>query len=110
SAPLRETRFVRAFEFHPGNRAVHHVRIKFDPTRQSRRLDAQDAEPGFPGMKTPGKFPPGHMTTWVPGQTQRPVPEGLQWPLEKETDIVLEVHLQRTGKAEQIRPQIGFYF
>lgn len=109
-APLRDPRFVRAFEFHPRNRAVHHVRIKFDATRQSRRLDAQDAEPGFPGMKTPGKFPPGHMTTWVPGQTPAPVADGLQWPLEKEADIVLEVHLQRTGKAEKIQPQIGFYF
>src|SRR5687767_8609326 len=27
-APLAETRFVRAFEFHPRNRAVHHVRIR----------------------------------------------------------------------------------
>jgi tetratricopeptide (TPR) repeat protein len=109
-APLRETRFVRAFEFHPRNRAVHHVRIKFDPTRQSRRLDAQDAEPGFPGMKTPGKFPMGHMTTWVPGQIPHSVPDGLQWPLEREMDIVLEIHLQRTGKEENVRPQIAFYF
>jgi hypothetical protein len=109
-APLRENRFVRAFEFHPRNRAVHHVRIKIDSTRQSRRLDDQDAEPGFPGMRTPGRFPAGHMTTWVPGQTPMPVPVGLQWPLEKETDIVLELHLQRTGKPETIRPQIGFYF
>jgi len=39
-----------------------------------------------------------------------PVPDGMQWPLEKDADIVLEMHLQRTGKAENIRPQIGFYF
>lgn len=109
-APLAETRFVRAFEFHPRNRAVHHARIKFDNTGQSRRLDAQDAEPGFAGMKTPAKFPAGHMTTWVPGQTPMSVGDGLQWPLEKDTDIVLEAHLQRTGKIESIRPQIGFYF
>ena len=109
-APLRENRFVRAFEFHPRNRAVHHVRIKIDSTRQSRRLDDQDTEPGFPGMKTPARFPTGHMTTWVPGQTPMAVSEGLQWPLEKDADVILEVHLQRTGKAETIRPQIGFYF
>ncbi len=109
-APLEETRFVRAFEFHPRNRAVHHVRIKLDPTRQSRLLDHKDAEPGFGGMKTPGKFPPGHMTTWVPGQLPRAVGEGLQWLFEKDADIVLEVHLQRTGKAETIQPEIGLYF
>ena len=109
-APLRENRFVRAFELHPRNRAVHHVRIKIDSTRQSRRLDEQDAEPGFPGMRTPGRFPAGHMTTWVPGQTPMAVLDGLQWPLEKDADIILEVHLQRTGKSESIRPQVGFYF
>ena len=109
-APLRANRFVRAFEFQPRNRAVHHVRIKFDSTRQSRRLDNQDSDVGFPGMRTPGRFPRGHMTTWVPGQTPMPVPDGMQWPLEKEADIILEVHLQRTGKPESIRPQIGLYF
>jgi hypothetical protein len=109
-APLGDSLFVRAFEFHPRNRAVHHVRIKLDPTRQSRRLDEQDDEPGFPGMKTPGQFPPGHMTTWVPGQTPLATPDGLQWTLEKETDLVLEMHLQRTGKEERIQPKIGLYF
>ncbi|HTG42955.1 MAG TPA: tetratricopeptide repeat protein [Verrucomicrobiae bacterium] len=108
--PSPETRFVRAFEFHPGNRSVHHVRIRFDPTRQSRRLDAQDEEPGFSGMNTPAKFPPGHMTTWVPGQEPALVPEGLFWTLGKEMDIVLQIHLQRTGKRELIQPEIGFYF
>lgn len=109
-APLRETRYVRAFEFHPRNRGVHHVRIKFDATHQSRRLDAQDQEPGFPGMKTPAAFPLGHMTTWVPGQTPLAVSDGLQWSFEKDSDLVLEVHLQRTGKEETIQPEIGFYF
>ena len=56
-ASIQQTRFVRAIEFKPRNRAVHHVRIKLDSTRQSRRLDEQDEEVGFAGMKTPGKYP-----------------------------------------------------
>jgi hypothetical protein len=110
ATPLEQTQFVRAIEFHPRNRAVHHVRITLDSTRQSRRLDAQDAEPGFAGMKTPGKFPPGHLLTWVPGAEPRAVDDGLQWALEKETDIVFEMHLQRTGKEETITPELGLYF
>ncbi|HEV8543428.1 MAG TPA: tetratricopeptide repeat protein [Verrucomicrobiae bacterium] len=109
-APLLETRFVRAIEFHPRSRGVHHVRIKLDPTRQSRRLDEQDPEPGFPGMRTPGKFPPGHLLTWIPGKLPSIEPDGMQWVLEKDTDLVLQIHLQRSGKAEQIQPEIGFYF
>ena len=30
--------------------------------------------------------------------------------LEKETDLVLQIHMQRTGKTELLQPSIGFYF
>ncbi|HUS36525.1 MAG TPA: tetratricopeptide repeat protein [Verrucomicrobiae bacterium] len=110
AASIPQTRFVRAIEFQPRNRAVHHVRIKLDSTRQSRRLDEQDEEVGFAGMKTPGKYPAGHLLSWVPGLTPRAVDQGLQWPLEKETDLVFEIHLQRTGKEELIDPELGLYF
>jgi hypothetical protein len=39
-----------------------------------------------------------------------PEPEGLPWVLEKETDLVLQIHMQRTGKTELLQPVIGFYF
>lgn len=109
-APLKESRYVRAFEFQPRNRSVHHVRILLDPTRQSQRLDVADAEPGFPGMKTPAKFPPGHMLTWIPGKTIAPEREGLAWPLGGGVDLVLQIHFQRTGKPERIQPALALYF
>ena len=109
-APLKEPRFIRAFEFQPRNRSVHHVRIQLDPTGQSRRLDAGDPEPGFPGMKTPAKFPPGHMLTWIPGKSVAPEPEGLAWQLGAGVDLVLQIHFQRTGKPERIQPAIALYF
>jgi tetratricopeptide (TPR) repeat protein len=34
----------------------------------------------------------------------------LAWPLEPNTDLVLQIHLQPTGKSETIRSEIGFYF
>ena len=110
AAPVKETRFVRALEFHPNNKSVHHVRILLDSTRQSRRLDGQDAEPGFAGMSVPAKFPPGHMLTWTPGRSPRKEPDGLGWVLEGRADIVLQIHMQRTGKLEMIQPTIGLYF
>ena len=109
-APVSETRFVRAFEFHPNNKSVHHVRILLDTTQQSRRLEGQDPEPGFAGMRPPAKFPTGHMLTWVPGKAPTPEPEGLPWMLESDTDLVLQIHMQRTGKPELIQPAIGLYF
>jgi tetratricopeptide (TPR) repeat protein/mono/diheme cytochrome c family protein len=109
-APVNQKRFVRALEFHPGTKSVHHVRILLDPTRQSRRLDGQQAEVGFAGMTVPARFPPGHMLTWSPGRAPRKEPEGLGWVLEAGTDIVLQIHMQRTGKPEPIQPELGLYF
>jgi mono/diheme cytochrome c family protein len=108
--PVSATRYVQAVEFRPGNNSVHHVRIMIDQSGQSRRLDDQDPEPGFGGMSTPAKFPPGHFLTWVPGKISAPEPDGLGWVLEKDTDLVLQIHMQRTGKAELLAPKIGFYF
>jgi hypothetical protein len=108
--PVNEKRYVRAVEFLPGNKSVHHVRIMIDQTGQSQRLDEQDSEPGFGGMSTPARFPSGHILTWVPGKMPSPEPEGLPWILEKETDLVLQIHMQRTGKAESLQPSIGLYF
>jgi len=109
-APVNERRYVRATEFRPGNRSVHHVRILIDSTGQSRRLDEQDPEPGFDGMRPPAGFPPGHMLTWVPGKRQVAGPENLPWVLEGDTDLVLQIHMQRTGKAELLQPALGLYF
>jgi hypothetical protein len=108
--PIDETRYVQAIELHPGNRSVHHVRILIDQSGQARQLDEQDSEPGFGGMRTAASFPPGHMLTWVPGKTPGPEPEGLPWVLERDTDLVLQIHMRRTGRPEQLQPAVGFYF
>ncbi len=100
--PLNSNRFVQAFEFRPGNPSVHHVRILLDHTGQCRRLDEQDPEPGFGGMNVPARFPPGQLLTWAPGrQPRRHAPE-LTWLLEADSDLVLQIHLQRSGKKETI--------
>ena len=108
--PVASNRFVQAFEFRPGSQAVHHVRLLLDRSGQCARLDEQDPQPGFNGMSVPARFPPGHFLTWAPGrQPHRNAPE-LTWLLEAGSDLVLQLHLQRTGKKETIQPQIGFYF
>jgi len=108
--PLTSNRFVQAFEFRPGNQSVHHVRILFDHTGQCRRLDDQDADPGFGGMNVPARFPPGQLLAWAPGHQPRRNPPELTWLLEANSDLVLQMHMQRTGKKETVQPEIGFYF
>src|SRR5437867_5392824 len=110
SVPTR--RFVRAMEFKPNSKVFHHIFVRFDRTRQSRRLDAQDAEAGFGGMAVPptAETPGGHFLSWQPGRGPARSPDGLAWALEPNSDLILLAHLQPNGKPETVRPSIGFYF
>ncbi len=104
-------KFVRATELRPGNsKIVHHAFVKIDRTAQSRRLDAQDAEPGFPGMNAPAEMPDGHMLGWQPGRTPTEGPPGLAWRLDPGADLVLQTHLNPSGKPEHLQASIGLYF
>ena len=105
------SRYVRGLEFQPGNRAVHHANIRVDPTPSSRQLDAADPEPGYSGavLRT-ADYPDGHFLGWSPGQITPLAPPGLAWRLEAGSDLVVQLHLQPTGKVERIHPSIALYF
>jgi Flp pilus assembly protein TadD len=105
-------RYVRALEFQPGNaRVVHHVNLGVDRTRSSRHLDARDPEPGYEGsMERDARYPEGQLLGWTPGQAPHEVPAGTQWRLEPGSDLVLQLHLQPTGKPEQVLTAVGLFF
>ena len=105
-------RFVRAMEFKPGTKVLHHAFIRFDRTRQSRRRDAEDAEIGFGGMALPPSVeaPGGYFLSWQPGRGPTRSAAGMAWALEAHSDLILQAHMQPSGKPERVRPKIGFYF
>jgi hypothetical protein len=110
--PTDRVRFVRGLEFRPGNpRVVHHANIRVDPTVASRRLDAADPAPGYDGViARSAEYPDGHFLGWTPGQVSPLLPADLSWRLEPHTDLVVELHMQPSGKPEAVAPSIGFYF
>ena len=109
--PIQTNRYVQAVELAPGNsKILHHAFIKIDSTGASRALEARESEPGFPGMDVPAQMPDGQFLTWQPGKVPLPSPEGLAWRLQKGSDLVLQLHMNRTGKAETIQSSIGLYF
>jgi tetratricopeptide (TPR) repeat protein len=110
--PIEARRFVRGLEFRPGNpNVVHHANIRVDRTRRSRELDAQDPLPGYDGlMANTAQYPDGHFLGWTPGQVAPLLPRGMSWVLEPGTDLVVELHLQPTGRAETVSPSFGLYF
>jgi tetratricopeptide (TPR) repeat protein len=54
--------------------------------------------------------PDSHFLFWKPGTVPYSEPEGMALRLDRETDLVLNIHLQPSGKPEWIQPTLGLYF
>jgi tetratricopeptide (TPR) repeat protein len=111
-APVAVRKYVRALEFKPGNADVlHHATIGIDRTAASRRLDAEDREPGYEGMLSEGlQSPEGHFVGWTPGKAPTVQPAGMSWPLEPHADLVLQLHMLPSTTTEVVQPSVGLYF
>ena len=112
--PIKETRWVKAVEIRPGDkRYVHHANILVDRSGASRRREAEPGA-GFGGMEIQIESevfdPDGHLLFWKPGTVPYVEPEGMALRLDKGTDLILNTHLQPSGKPEVIQPSIGLYF
>lgn len=113
---LQRTRYIRAIELRPGGKnLVHHANIVVDRARSLRRRDGEDGQPGFPGMDittaSSGDFDPdSHFLFWKPGSLPQSEPADMAWRLDPGTDLIVNLHLQPSGKPELIQPEIGLYF
>jgi len=112
--PIQETRWVKAIEIRPGDkRYVHHANILVDREGSSRRREAEPGA-GFGGMEIRIESqvfdPDSHLLFWKPGTVPYVEPEGMALRLDKGTDLILNTHLQPSGKPEVIQPSIGLYF
>lgn len=110
--PVDGAKFVRGLEFKPGNaRVVHHANIRIDRGGGSRRFDDADPGPGYSGLiANTATYPDGHFLGWTPGQVPPLLPKGLAWRLEPRTDLVVELHMQPSGKPEPVQATVGVYF
>jgi len=110
--PVDVERYVRGIEFRPGNpKVVHHANIRVDRTRASREQDESDPLPGYSGLiMRSAVYPDGHFLGWTPGQVAPLAPSDLGWRLAPHTDLVVEIHMQPSGREEVVQPSVGFYF
>ncbi|MGP0074190.1 MAG: tetratricopeptide repeat protein [Bryobacteraceae bacterium] len=115
---LAVRRWVRAIEIRPGlPRVVHHANLLVDRAGSAHLQEASPGK-GFPGMdlvlgRSPFD-PDGNFLFWKPGGAPHVEPtlqsDSLAWRLDPGNELVLNMHLQPSGKPEQIRPSIGLYF
>ncbi len=112
--PVGSSRYVRAIEIRPGNtRTVHHANLLIDREHSARRLERVSGE-GFAGMDVvlvSSTFDPdSHFLFWKPGGSPVVESDGLAWRLDPGNDLVLNVHVQPSGKTEVVQPSVGLYF
>ena len=112
--PISETKWVRAVEIRPGDkRLVHHANMLVDRNQSARRIE-KDRGSGFGGMEVRIESevfdPDSHFLFWKPGTVASDEPDGMALRLDKGTDLVLNTHLQPSGKPEAIQPSVGLYF
>jgi tetratricopeptide (TPR) repeat protein len=111
---LKSPRFVRAVEIRAGGkRLVHHANLIVDRMNSARKLEKIPGA-GFSGMDLNIQYsvfdPPGHFLFWKPGSAPYVEPDGFAWRLQPGNDLVLNAHLQPSGKPELVQPSIGIYF
>ncbi len=111
-----DTRYVRAIELRPGNkRVVHHANVVLDHARSWREREGKDGQPGFPGMdlitESGAEFEPdSHFLFWKPGSPAQQTPDDMAWRLAPGDDLIVNLHLQPSGKPEPVQPVLGLYF
>lgn len=113
--PLKTPRYVRAIEIRPGEkRLVHHANLVVDRMHWAAKQEATPGA-GFPGMDLANErslFDPddGHFLFWKPGSAPYVEPDGLAWRLDPGDALVLNAHLQPSGRPAEVRPTLGLYF
>ena len=112
--PVDRTRWLKAMEIRPGdNRLVHHANVLVDRQQNGRRLEPEPGA-GFAGMELTIESevfdPDSHFLFWKPGSIPYIEPDGMALRLDKDTDLILNTHLQSSGKPETFQPTLGLYF
>jgi Flp pilus assembly protein TadD len=114
--PLKETHYIRAMEIRPGvPQVVHHANVLVDRTGSLRRQHPADWQSGLPGMEllvdSGNKFDPdSHFLFWKPDTPALVEAEGMPWRLDPGNDLILNIHLKPSGKAETLDAEVGLYF
>jgi hypothetical protein len=112
---FKETRYVTAMDFKPGNRRIaHHALVYTDSDGDAIRVDEEDkdGQEGFvaPGVINLGFGPDDMPYIWGPGVRPRHMPPGVAFRLKPGAALVVQVHYHRTGIEETDQSRLGLYF
>ncbi len=120
---LPDDRWITAIDFEPSARSVvHHALFFAGPS--STTVGEMDAIPGLgsallgargrrgaagaAGSESPQPW--GGLGGWVPGVTPRFYPDGIAQPFPRHSNIVIQMHLHPSGKAQMEDGKLALYF
>lgn len=111
--PEKRLRYIRALEIRPGKpRLLHHANLLLDRAGQSLH-EPGASDTGFPGMEVQISRnpldPESHFLFWKPGSQAYAELPGFAWTLAPGNVLVLNTHLQPSGKQEPVSPTVGLY-
>lgn len=105
-----ETKWIKAADVLPGNKAVvHHVIIYLDE-RGATKDGRNTYRIGNNLFARQDLMPDGSLGGWAPGGSISKPPDGLAFELKPGATVWVEVHYHKTGKPEKDLTKIGIYF
>lgn len=112
---LPENKVVKAIELRPGNKKiVHHALFFQDTTGTARSFDEKTAEYGFSantqGFDTDVVLTREQFPGYVPGQKPIRFPESLGQKLNKNSDLVIQMHYAPTSVAQSDSSSVNIFF
>jgi mono/diheme cytochrome c family protein len=102
--------YVAGVEFRPGAATVvHHCLLFLDNTGAARKLDEQDAEPGYRSFGGPGFTPTGGLGGWAPGAHPGMLPEGVGRFVPAKSDLIFQMHYHPDGRERVDQSSVAIY-
>lgn len=103
--------YVSTIEVLPGEReVVHHVSVYIDITGKARLQQENASSPGYPCFGGIGVPIYESLGGWAPGNTPFVLPDGTGRDLPPNSDIILQVHYHKIGRAVTDHSRLGIYF
>jgi peroxiredoxin len=112
-ADFTEDRYVSAFDFKPGNRAIVHHMIAYIDLDGSTvaNNEGKDGQPGWAVSGAGSGIENDDWGDgWAPGMTPRRLPEGIAVKIPKGAKLVLQVHYHKSGKPETDQSDLAIYW
>jgi cytochrome c553 len=114
SPKITEPTWISGIDVQPGNKnIVHHVIVFLDEKGQGKKLAQGSRGDGKLGYRSSGGGvgfnPDGALGGWAPGAHGHLLPSDAGFLLKPGTDVIIQLHYNKSGKPEKDKTQIAVY-